>query len=231
MTSSPASFDNPLDVHIEQRLGKIRELVVSCGRSLDDVRIVAVTKSFGADVVAAALRCGLTDLGENYLDELVKKRTSNTEAATWHYLGALQSRKIPEIAQHADVIESLSRRREVEILSRQSRQPPVYIQVDFTGEAARNGARPDELDDLIGAARDAGLQLRGLMTVAPRDKERAHEAFSLLVRAADRYQLEERSMGMSDDLEIALRAGSSEIRLGRSLFGDRFAARGASGLT
>jgi uncharacterized pyridoxal phosphate-containing UPF0001 family protein len=231
MTSSPVSFDSSLDQRVARRLGELHELIESCGRSLADVRIVAVTKGFDDHVVAAALRCGLDHLAENYLDELTRKQVRTDATVTWHFLGALQSRKIVAIAQHADVIASLSRRREIEILAQQSRRPAVYIQIDYTGAAGRSGVAPDQLDELVGAARDAGLDLRGLMTVAPIDPELARGAFNSLARAADRFQLKERSMGMSDDLVAALLAGSSEIRVGRALFGDRFAALDAGGIT
>lgn len=231
MTNSRAFSANELDERIAQRLAQLGELLSSASRSRSDVRIVAVTKTFDVEVVHAAVRCGLTHLAENYLDELVTKKSVCPGEVTWHFLGALQSRKIPDIVRYADVIESLSRRREIDLLAREVRRPSVYIQVDYTGEVQRNGARPNELDELVGAAREAGLNLRGLMTVAPREPAAAAAAFSSLARAADRHQLAERSMGMSDDLMAALHAGSTEIRVGRALFGPRSGALGAGDLT
>ena len=231
MTTSRASSANELDERIAHNLAQLREFIVSCGRQLDEVRILAVTKTFSSSVVDAARRCGLTNFGENYSDELALKSAACAADLTWHYLGALQSRKIPLVVAHAQVIESVSRRRELEILARQSSRCALMIQVDYTGREDRNGVASEDLDELVRVARDLDLDLRGLMTVAPSDPQRAREAFGALAASADQHQLVERSMGMSDDLALALAAGSTEIRVGRALFGARSGALDARDLT
>jgi hypothetical protein len=95
------------------------------------------------------------------------------------------------------------------------------VQVDATGLPGRNGCPPSGVADLVGRLRDDGLEVRGLMTVAAPGQEAAVAAFSTVARLADELGLEERSMGMSDDLEAAVAAGTTMVRIGRALFGDR----------
>jgi pyridoxal phosphate enzyme (YggS family) len=231
MTTSRAFSDNDLDEQIAHNLAAIRELITRCGRGIDDVRVVAVTKTFPLDVVDAAWRCGLRDFGENYVDELVEKSTSRPKDCTWHFLGALQSRRISDVAAHADLIESVSRRKEIEILARQSRRPPILLQIDYTGAPQRGGVAPEDFDALVAYAHQHELEVRGVMTVAPPEPEAAREAFEDMAKRAARYELRVLSMGMSDDLELALRAGSTQIRIGRALFGPRSGPLRARGLT
>jgi uncharacterized pyridoxal phosphate-containing UPF0001 family protein len=203
-------------------LADVRARIVATGRELASVRIVAVTKTFGVDAVRAARSNGLTDLGENYVDELCAKRAQSDDATiTWYYLGALQSNKVRRVLECADVICGVSRLKELERIARYAPSSGLYVQVDYTGAPERNGAAEGDVALLVERGRVLGLDVRGLMTVAPNDRDGARRAFRSLGALADDLGLVERSMGMSDDLEMACEYGTSEVRIGRALFGAR----------
>lgn len=229
MTICPASYaKEPLVERVRQNLAEIRERIESSSPHPERVRVVAVTKTFGSEYVRAAVAAGIDSVGENYVEELCEKRHAVVQPVTWHYLGALQTNKIARVARCADVIEGVSRRRELTKLASLDDCPPIYVQVDVTGRAERNGAGPEDVPSLVAHARELGLRVTGLMTVA--EPGRAREAFVVTSRLADELVIEERSMGMSDDFVEACRAGSTEVRLGRALFGPRGDGRSA-GLT
>ena len=224
MTTSPASSADRLATRVATNLAAIRARIASSGRDVQTVRVVAVTKTFGIDAVTAAVTAGLTSVGENYVDELCAKRaTSGSLEVTWHYLGALQTNKIARALECADVLCAVARVKEVERIARLRSDAAIYVQVDFTGAPTRNGATPVEATEVVRRARTLGLDVRGLMTVAPLDRGAARSAFAATGALADDLGLVERSMGMSDDLEIACELGSTEVRIGRGLFGPRSA--------
>ena len=173
------------------------------------MRVIAVTKGFGPEAVRAARDAGLTDLGENYAAELVRKaeRGQADEGAptgggvVWHFLGAIQRNKVAQLAPLVGLWQSVARAAEGERIARFAPGARVLVQVETTGLAGRNGCPPEAAGDLVAQLRDLGLEVRGLMTVAAPGEPAAREAFATLGRLADRLGLEERSMGMTDDLE------------------------------
>jgi uncharacterized pyridoxal phosphate-containing UPF0001 family protein len=224
MTTFPASSANDLVQRVADNLAAVRARIASTGRDLASVRIVAVTKTFGVDAVHAAVSNGLTNLGENYVDELCQKRTQSDDATiTWYYLGAVQSNKVRRVVECADVICGVSRLKELERVATYAPSRRLYVQVDYTGSPERNGAAEGDVPILVERGRALDLDVRGLMTVAPNDPEGARRAFRSLGALADDLGLAERSMGMSDDLEVACEYGTSEVRIGRALFGARAA--------
>ena len=222
MTISPASSaDEARRALVDRNLRELRRRIATTGREPAQVRVVAVAKSFGPEMVRAAAAVGLTTIGENYLDELRATRDATTDLdLTWHYLGALQTNKIARIVASADVICSLARVKEAQRLAQLGATQALYVEVDVTGDARRPGAAPHEVAPLVARARELGLMVTGLMTVAPLDGG-AREAFRLTRGLADDLGLSECSMGMSDDLEVACEMGSTEVRVGRALFGPR----------
>jgi uncharacterized pyridoxal phosphate-containing UPF0001 family protein len=220
MTTSPAFSANELLERVGANLEAVRERIAATGRDPRSVRIVAVTKTFGVEEVLAAGELGLTHFGENYVEELCAKRDAAPEA-TWHYLGALQANKIARVSTCADVLSGVAREKELTKLAALSSASALDIQVDFTGRAERNGVPPEDVPHLVSRARELNLNVRGLMVVAPPEAYAAREAFVRTVALADALGLRERSMGMSEDLEIACEAGTTEVRLGRALFGPR----------
>lgn len=223
MTTSQASFaSDELVQRVEANLAVARARIASSGRDPSSVSIVAVTKTFGAEMVRAAFAAGLRSVGENYVDELVDKRAHASDVdVSWHYLGALQSNKISRLVTAADVLCGVSRTKEIDKIAGARPGMAIYVQVDFTGADGRNGAQPDAVAALVGRGRDAGLDVRGLMTVAPIEPSQARRAFAATVSLADDLGLAQRSMGMTDDLEVACECGATEVRLGRALFGPR----------
>ncbi|MGB8197488.1 MAG: alanine racemase [Acidimicrobiales bacterium] len=223
MTTSPASSADPeLTTRVGANLAALRQRIASTGRDPASIRIVAVTKTFGVEAVDAALANGLHDLGENYADELeVKSTLRHLHGLTWHYIGALQSNKIARICTFAQVIATVSRLKELDRIARSEQRPALLIQVDYTGGATRNGARADEVTALVRRAGQLELDVRGLMTVAAPQPSLARSAFTNLAAMRDDLGLIECSMGMSDDLEIACELGTTELRIGRALFGER----------
>ena len=187
------------------------------------MRVVAVTKGFGPRAVRAAREAGLADLGENYAAELVEKAGADDadDGVVWHFLGAVQRNKVAQLAPLVGMWQSITREAEGERIARFAPGARVLVQVEMTGLPGRNGCPPAGVAALVSRLADLGLDVRGLMTVAAPDPTAAREAFASLVRLADRLGLEERSMGMSDDLEAAVAAGSTMVRIGRALFGAR----------
>ncbi len=223
MTTSPASFPNPDAVaRVALNLAEVRRRIRDVGVDPSRVEVVAVTKSFDVATVRAARAAGLTTMGENYVDELGDKhRDLDDPAISWHYLGALQSNKIARIVRAADVVSGVSRDKEIRRLASLRPGLTIDIQVDLTGEPRRRGATPDEVVALADLARSEGLDVRGLMTVASPDAARAAQQFARVDLLRRELGLRGCSMGMSDDLELAVAHGSTEIRVGRALFGPR----------
>jgi pyridoxal phosphate enzyme (YggS family) len=223
MTTYPASSaSEELLERVRANLGRVFERIESSGRERSSVRIVAVTKTFGVDEIRAAVALGLSTFGENYVDELCEKRSAlDALDLSWHFLGALQTNKIARVTHCADVLCGVSREKELTRIAALSPGKAVDIQIDFTTVAQRNGAAPGEVGALVARARSLGLSVRGLMVVAPLGDAATHDAFVKTNALANEFGITERSMGMSDDLELACELGSTEVRLGRALFGPR----------
>jgi uncharacterized pyridoxal phosphate-containing UPF0001 family protein len=184
------------------------------------------------DAVRAAIGAGLPDVGENYAAELMAKAEALESGpapagAVWHFLGAVQRNKVADLAPRIGLWQSVAREVEGARIARFRPGAAVLVQVDATGLPGRNGCPPSEVAGLVGRLRDDHrLEVRGLMTVAAPGREAADAAFETVARLADELGLEERSMGMSDDLDSAVAAGTTMVRLGRALFGDRPGAPG-----
>ena len=210
---------------VARRLDDLRRRIVASGGV--GVRIVGVTKTLGPESWRIARRLGIDAVGENYAQELAAKADDVVpeDRPSVHFIGHLQTNKVRLIADAVDVWESVDRGSLVaEIAKRQAgRQPQVLIQVNTTGEVGKNGCTPGEASALVDAARKEGLRVMGLMTVGPTDQDlvRTRSAFALLRRLADDLGVEERSMGMSADLEIAVEEGATIVRVGSALFGQR----------
>jgi pyridoxal phosphate enzyme (YggS family) len=190
------------------------------------VRIVAVTKGFGADAVDAALRAGIADIGESYAQELLAKAAAlggvGAEPPRWHFIGRLQTNKVRAISDLVEVWHSIDRATLGDEVAKRAPGAKVLLQVNVSDETQKGGCTPPEAPQLVRRLQQSGLDVLGLMTVgragSPADTRRG---FKLLRRLADDLGLVECSMGMSDDLEVAVEEGSTMIRVGRALFGER----------
>jgi len=211
---------------IAMRLASVRE-VIAREATRAPVRVMCVTKRFGAPVVRAALRAGVTECGENYADELVAKdaemRDGKGDHPRWHFIGALQRNKIARIAPLCGGVHSVCREVEIGALARHEFMGEVYVQVaPSEATSGRNGAAPRDVAQLVVLAQGLGLNVVGLMGMAllgPADATR--EYFRGVRALADDLGLRGCSMGMSGDFEIALQEGSTFIRLGTYLLGER----------
>ena len=204
------------------------------GRGEHDAVLVAVSKTWPADCIRAARAAGQRVFGENYVQEGVAKVAELADASLeWHFIGPLQSNKTRVVAEHFDWVQSLDRIRIAERLSaqRDPSQPPlqVCVQVNVSGEQSKSGVAPA---DCIAFAQAVAclprLRLRGLMCIPEpvRDPQRQRARFAMLreLRAALAGQglvLDTLSMGMSDDLELAVAEGSTMVRVGSAIFGAR----------
>jgi uncharacterized pyridoxal phosphate-containing UPF0001 family protein len=216
------------------RVAALGRRIEDAGRDPAGVRIVAVTKGFAAGAVDAARRAGLYDIGENYADELLAKVASVGEvvpdadaadgepSTRWHYLGAVQRRRVRVLAPVVSLWQTLSRASEGDTIASHAPGAAVLVEVDTTTVPGRNGCAPSEVPALVSSLRGAGLDVRGLMTVGPPGPpDESRPAFRLTARLARDLGLPEVSMGMTDDLEVALSEGSTMVRVGRALFGER----------
>ncbi|MEX1218189.1 MAG: YggS family pyridoxal phosphate-dependent enzyme [Acidimicrobiales bacterium] len=191
-----------------------------------EVNVVAVTKGFGVDAPRAALGAGLKRLGENYAQELIAKYRELTDGERdqieWHFLGRLQRNKVRSLAPIVSVWQSVDR---VELINEIAHRAPgakVMIQLNLSQEPQKGGAPLSEADALVALARERELSVIGLMGVGTAEQASGTDAaFRQLVALADRLGLDERSIGMSDDLDVAVAAGSTMVRIGTGLFGNR----------
>jgi uncharacterized pyridoxal phosphate-containing UPF0001 family protein len=214
---------------VAKRLEEVRRRIEAGGADPARVTVVAVTKGFDSEAVAAALAAGIADIGENYADELLRKaarasvRTPETSLdARWHFLGAIQRRKVKELAPVVDCWQTVSRVAEGEEIARRFGSSTVMVEVETTGIPGRNGCEPAAVAELVGALRDLGLDVRGLMVVGPPGPpEGSRASFRTAARLAGELGLFELSMGMSGDLEVAVEEGATMVRIGRALFGER----------
>ena len=192
------------------------------------VRIVAVTKTHPVETVRAAISAGFTDLGENYAAEFAAKAGEvgggAPGAATWrwHFIGQLQTNKVRVVAPFVGLYQSVDRRSLIAEIAKRSPGSSVMIQVNLADVQGRGGASFSDVGPLIESARQGGLNVCGLMGVAPvADHSTTATAFARLRRQCDAEALAECSMGMSGDLEIAVAEGSTMVRIGSAIFGSR----------
>jgi PLP dependent protein len=186
--------------------------------------VLAVTKGFGPDAVAAAASAGCRMIGENYAQELLDKRVVAADAGlAIHFIGRLQSNKVRLVADDVAVWETVDRPSLVDEIARRAPGATVLIQVNTTGEPNKGGCPPDEVRALLGRAGAAGLAVDGLMTVGPTEggAEAARPGFRLVRALVAELGLATCSMGMTDDLDVAVQEGTTRVRLGTALFGPR----------
>jgi pyridoxal phosphate enzyme (YggS family) len=205
-----------------QSLAGVRARITAVGRDPDAIRIVAVTKGFGPEVVDTAATAGLSDVGENYAQELLAKADRITAEVRWHFLGTVQTNKVRKLAPKVAAWHGVDRSAAADAIALARPGAEVLVQVNVAGITSKGGCRPEELDAIVEHCRRLPLDLSGLMTVGPQgDSVATRRCFRWLAGKATELGLQELSMGMSDDFEIAVEEGSTTLRLGRVLFGSR----------
>ena len=208
--------------------GRMARAAERAGRDPATIRLIAVSKTFDAATVVEALHAGVTDLGENRVQEAAEKIPAVSAAganATWHLIGPLQTNKAKSAVLLFDVIHSVDSLHLAEEISRRAVRPvPVLLEVNVGAEASKFGTAVADVPELVrGVGGLPNLELRGLMTVAPFvvDPEEVRPVFRTLRALRDRLGLAELSMGMTGDFEVAIEEGATMVRIGRAIFGPR----------
>lgn len=209
---------------VEERVAALRDLIDR--RATRPVRIVAVTKRFGPEAVAAAAAAGVHDIGENYAQELLEK-AAEVEAldlppVRWHFIGHVQRNKVRGLAPVVAVWQTVDSVRLGTEIAKRAPGASVLVQVNMSGAETQSGVARDAVAPLVEQLRRLDLGVEGLMQIgALGDPDRTQAMFHDLRALADGLELVECSMGMSADLEAALTAGSTMVRVGTGLFGPR----------
>ncbi|MHB1188077.1 YggS family pyridoxal phosphate-dependent enzyme [Thiobacillus sp.] len=213
---------------------RIAHAAAEAGRNAAAIRLLAVSKTFGAAAVRDLAACGQREFGENYVQEALEKQAALRDLPLeWHFIGPIQSNKTRAIAEHFSWVHGIDRLKVAERLSAQrpAGLPPlqVCIEINVSGEASKGGVAPAELPVLVAAvSKLPGLQLRGLMAIPASTPDVAEQraAFRQVREQLDAlrargYTLDTLSMGMSADLEAAILEGATIVRIGTALFGER----------
>jgi pyridoxal phosphate enzyme (YggS family) len=225
----------PTSTEIGSRLEAVRARIAAAartnGRDAAAIRLVAVSKTKDAAAIRLAYAAGQRDFGENYAQELTKKAAEleDLRDLRWHFIGHLQRNKAKVVAPIASVVHTVDSARLAEELGkRAAKSLSVLVEVNVGGEDQKSGCGAAELGSVLDAVeKEATLKLTGLMTVPPLsdDPEASRRFFEELVVLRDTHggpgRLPELSMGMSHDLEVAVRAGATIVRVGTAIFGAR----------
>jgi pyridoxal phosphate enzyme (YggS family) len=242
---------NNQQLDIAGRIAEVRQRVAEAawrsGRPAGAVRIVGVTKGVPVPRIEAAMAAGLLDLGENRIQEWLDKRAALGAAPRWHFVGRLQTNKVRYLAQGVALLHSLDRQALAEAVESRwadwrdglagrdgagaAAVPGCLVQVNVAGEDAKAGVAPDELEVFLMRVSGRGIiEVRGLMTIAPyaADAREARWVFARLRALRDSMRprlphlcLDELSMGMSGDFDVAIEEGATIVRVGTAIFGPR----------
>ena len=222
---------------LEQIKERIRKACESCSRDADSVRLVAVSKTIAAGTVKEAIEAGVTVLGENYIQEAREKFNTLVQyPVSWHFIGHLQSNKAKYAVRLFDLIHSVDSFKLARELDKQAKKldkiQRILVQVNIGAEDTKSGISADEAPGLISEiSRLENLSIRGLMTMPPYfyQPEKVKPFFAALRELRDRIKaqalpnvsLEELSMGMTGDFEVAIEEGATLVRIGTAIFGER----------
>ena len=220
---------------VEKVQSAIEKACKRSGRSPEEIKLIAVSKTFPAEVIQQAYDAGLRIFGENKAQELRDKAPQLPADIEWHFIGHLQSNKIKYAAPVSALIHSVDSLSIAEALSafavKKGMEIPVLIEVNTSGEASKFGMTADDVEENFKQIRMLeNIKVRGLMTIGPMtaDEERIRNSFRLLrslrdklAAIADESEIAALSMGMSQDFEIAIEEGSTMIRVGTAIFGHR----------
>lgn len=221
---------------IEKINGEIREICEKCGRSRDDVTLIAVSKTKPVSDIEEALKTGTLDFGENKVQELCSKCEVLPENIRWHLIGHLQRNKVKYVAGKTALIHSVDSLRLAEKIEEESAKreitTDILIEVNVSGEESKFGVSPDETEGLVRQiAKMEHVRVRGLMTIAPYTSDpesnrgyfRALRQLSVDIKQKniDNVCMNELSMGMSGDYRVAIEEGATFVRVGTAIFGER----------
>jgi hypothetical protein len=199
------------------------------GRDADSVTLVAVSKAKPISDIEAVYEMGHRDFGENRAQEMAEKASRLPDDIRWHFVGGLQANKARLVRPITHLLHSMDRESLAAAWAKGSGlPPPVLLQVNTGREPQKSGVMPEQARDTLERIVELGLEVRGLMAIPPiSDDPQAQRAHFALLRdlrddlSRDHPGIEELSMGMTDDFEVAVEEGSSIIRVGRAIFGER----------
>jgi hypothetical protein len=226
-----------LKQRLEQVKERIRQAAESCNRDADSIRLVAVSKTIAADTVREAIEAGVTILGENYVQEARDKFNALVQyPVSWHFIGHLQSNKAKYGVRLFDLIHSVDSLKLARELDKQAAKVDkvqhILVQVNISGEDTKSGISADEAPGLIAEISQLkNIAVKGLMTMPPYfyQPEKVRPFFAALRELRDRIKaqslphvsLDELSMGMTGDFEVAIKEGATLVRIGTAIFGER----------
>lgn len=214
---------------------KIENAAKKSGRALKDITLVAVTKTYSPEKINEAIDCGVTDIGENKVQEILEKY-DYVKSVRWHLIGHLQTNKVKYIIDKVCMIHSVDSIHLMDEIERQAKKHNVVmnilIQVNISGEESKFGIRPDEIDDFLEHAETLkNVKVCGLMTIMPKIdsiiSNRLHFVdirqiyIDISKKIYDNICMKYLSMGMSSDFELAIEEGSNMVRIGSAIFGER----------
>ncbi|MBI4534808.1 MAG: YggS family pyridoxal phosphate-dependent enzyme [Ignavibacteriae bacterium] len=226
---------------ISENIDTLRQRISSTcarvGRDPLSVTLLGVSKTFSTEAIREAVRAGVADIGENYVQELLGKRKNlMEEAIRWHFIGHLQSNKVKYISEWIHLIHAVDNAGLAEEIDKRARQAgrviDVLVEVNTTGEASKFGIRPEAaLKFVQGLHAFGNIRIAGLMTIGPflPDPEASRPMFRQLrllgeeLKDLDQSNVEMKhlSMGMTDDFEVAVEEGATIVRIGTAIFGSR----------
>jgi hypothetical protein len=229
--------DFDLKNRLERIKERIKETADACKRPPASIRLLAVSKTMPTEVVAEAIEAGVTDLGENYIQEAkVKINALATYPATWHFIGHLQSNKAKYAVRLFDLIHSVDSLKLAQELDKYAKKndkiQAILIQVNVAKEESKSGVYVEDTIQLLReVSRLENISVKGLMTMPPffNEPEKARPYFAALREFRDQIKkeaipnisLDELSMGMTGDFEAAIEEGATIVRIGTAIFGDR----------
>tara|TARA_Y100001935_G_C17115970_1_gene413216 strand:- start:72 stop:755 length:684 start_codon:yes stop_codon:yes gene_type:complete len=225
---------NQIKKNIKSVEARINEAANACGRDPNTISLLAVTKSKPAQMVKEAYDAGCTSFGENYLQDAIPKINELKDLMiNWHFIGKIQSNKTADIAKYFQWVHSLDQLKHAKKLNdyRSEKKDPLQccIQVNMTGEKSKGGITPENAHELSNEIKSlANLQLRGLMTLTDPNQSKDQQLHTFMQLAKLKEDLNKQdlnldilSIGMSGDLDLAIKAGSTIVRIGTDIFGAR----------
>jgi pyridoxal phosphate enzyme (YggS family) len=218
---------------IAANVARVRERMARAaersGRSPDSIRLIAASKSQPVELVVEAIRAGVTEIGENYVQEAASKIAAVDLPVRWHLIGHLQRNKVARAVQLFEVIQTVDSLELADALDRRGeklgRQLRALIEVNVGGEASKRGVAPERVAEFVEALMQRQhLKVEGLMTIPPMVSPKAARSYFISLRRLREClaaTVAELSMGMTDDFEVAIEEGATMVRVGRAIFGPR----------
>ncbi len=214
---------------------QMKQATADCGRDVSDVRLVAVTKTYGVDLINEAIDYGVTDIGENRVQEIMEKY-DKVKPVRWHLIGHLQKNKVKYIIDKVELIHSVDSFELAKEIDKHAKKidkvQRILLEVNVSGEESKFGIRPEDCEELCQRISELeNVKIEGLMTIAPfvDDEKILKDVFSGLKNLASdigaknikNVDMTELSMGMTNDFPLAISQGSTIIRVGTGIFGKR----------